>query len=53
MIYLRGRFLLDVLALIPFKSFAESVLGMSETYSSLFLLVRLVRIIMGFRLLNY
>ena len=52
-IYLRGRFMLDVIALVPFDSLAESLIGLSTEYGSLFLLIKLVRIIVGFKLLHY
>mmetsp|Transcript_37320 Transcript_37320/g.57218 ORF Transcript_37320/g.57218 Transcript_37320/m.57218 type:complete len:84 (+) Transcript_37320:621-872(+) len=52
-LYLKGRFLLDIVALIPFKQTVEFLFGASSSYSSLFYLLKLVRIIVGFRLLHY
>ena len=53
LIYLKGRFLLDILAIIPFNMIAERALKLSKQSSNLFLLIKVVRIIVGFKLLHY
>ena len=53
MIYIKGRFTIDFVALLPLKLIAVRWLGLSERHGSLLHLIKLLRIIVGFKLLSY
>jgi len=50
-IYLRGRFLLDTVTVLPFYTLAEGIID--PKYQKLVYLVRTLRLYNGFYLLNY
>mmetsp|Transcript_31133 Transcript_31133/g.47591 ORF Transcript_31133/g.47591 Transcript_31133/m.47591 type:complete len:114 (+) Transcript_31133:680-1021(+) len=51
--YIQGQFFLDAIALLPLEWFARTQLRMPPRWARLFLLLKLVRLIVGFKLLNY
>lgn len=51
--YLKGRFIIDLLATIPFDTFAEAMIGNKNVYLQLFGILKLIRITRLSKIISY